>query len=163
MLNRISLIVVVCYVLCCACSYSSGVNKDLATGLTYSYKNCRVGDVQMVDERGIPFTSNIVPINSTFLIKALGVQNFQVVNGKAFPGCEITLKDKLDKIVGHLPDLFESSAKEGIPTPGPLDLSATISLSQPLVTGDTYSVDARFFDKQQPGRELVVSVDVLLN
>lgn len=161
--NRIYFIVALCCMMCSACSYSGGVVKDLATGMAYSYKNCRVRDVQMVDERGIPFTSNVVPINSTFLIKASGVQHFQVMNGKAFPGCEITLKDKLKNIVGHLPDLFETSAKEGIPTPGPLDLSASISLSKPLVTGETYSVEARFFDKQQSNRELVVSVDVLLN
>ncbi|MFT3704363.1 MAG: hypothetical protein QM802_18485 [Agriterribacter sp.] len=160
--NRILFIAVLYCMVYSACSYSSGVSKDLATGLTYSYKNCQVRDVKMVDEKGIPFTSNIVPINATFFIKASGVQNFQLMNGKVFPGCEITVKDKLKDTVGHLPDAFVVSAKDGIATPGPLDLSASIVLSSPLVTGETYAVEARFFDKQQANRELTVSVDVLL-
>lgn len=163
MSNRICFIVVLCCIIFSACSFSTGVVKDLATGMAYSYKNCRVRDVEMVDEKGIPFTSNVVPINSTFLIRASGVENFRILNGKAFPGCEITVKDNLKKTVGHLPDAFNVSAKDGINTPGLLDLSATISLSKPLVAGETYSVDARFFDKQESNRELLVSVDVLLN
>ena len=160
--NRISLAAIVSCLLFTACSLGGGVSKDVATGLTYHYTHCVVQDVQLVNPRNIPFTDNIVHIGATFLISAIGIQNFTLTEGKAHPGCELILKDKTNKTIAQVPDLLESSAKDGISTSGPLDLAATITLSPPLVTGETYTITARFFDKKDSKREVVAEVTVQL-
>lgn len=160
--NRISLVALISCLLFTACSLGGGVSKDLATGLTYHYAHCVVRDVQLVNARNIPFTDNIVHMGATFLISATGIHNFTLTDGKAHPGCELTLKDKSNKTIAQVPDLLESSAKDGISTSGPLDLSATITMSPPLVSGETYTITARFFDKKEAKREVVAEVTVQL-
>ncbi len=162
MSTRISLIAVISCLALTACSISGGRSKDLATGLTYRYAHCSVRDVQLVDTRNIPFTSNIVHMGATFLVSATGIQNFTLTDGKAYTGCELTLKDRFNKTVARVPDILESSAKDGISTPGPLDLAATITMSPPLMSGETYTITARFFDKKEVKREVVAEVAVLL-
>ncbi|MCG2616194.1 hypothetical protein LZZ85_17990 [Terrimonas sp. NA20] len=162
MSTRISLAAVTSWLILTACSIGGGANKDLATGLTYRYTHCSVRDVQLVDVRNIPFTSNVVHMGTTFLVSASGIQNFTLTDGKAYPGCELTLKDKLGKTIAQVPDLLESTAKDGIITPGPLDLAATITMSPPLTSGETYRITARFFDKKEVKREVVAEVVVQL-
>jgi hypothetical protein len=101
-------------------------------------------------------------MGATFLVSATGIQNFTLTDGKAYTGCELTLKDRFNKTVARVPDILESSAKDGISTPGPLDLAATITMSPPLMSGETYTITARFFDKKEVKREVVAEVAVLL-
>ena len=145
-----------------ACSFSAGAKKDLKTGLTYTYKGCTVMNVKLVDAQQIPLTSNEVQLGATVAIAAFGVQNFRLRDGKAYPGCELTIKDSLGKVLATAPDILEADAKDGIATPGPLDLSATFRFSEPFTSGETCYVTARFFDKKNPGTELTASVKVLI-
>jgi hypothetical protein len=159
MSNRISLTAVVsCFVLT-ACSIGGGVR---AGWLTYRYTHCIVRNVQLVDASNKPFTDNVVHMGATFLVAATGIQHFTITDGKAYPGCELSVKDKFDKTIARIPDVLESIAKDGIHTPGPLDLAATITLSPPLKSGETYKVTARFFDKKEAEREVVAEVAVQL-
>ncbi|MET0466443.1 MAG: hypothetical protein ABW007_25015 [Chitinophagaceae bacterium] len=162
MSTRIPPIAVISCLVLTACSIGGGVNKDLATGLTYRYAHCSVRDVQLVDTRNIPFTNNVVHMGATFLISATGIQNFTLTDGKAYPGCELTLKDKLNKTIAQVPDVLESTAKDGISTPGSLDLTATITMSPPLMSGESYRITARFFDRREVKREVVAEVEVRL-
>lgn len=149
-------------VLFAACTFSAGVKKDLATGLVYSYKGCSVREVTLVDAQQIPLTGNVVRLNETYAIAAAGVQRFQLTGGKAYPGCELTVKDTLGHTIAHAEDVLEDSAKEGIDTTGPLDLSATFHFSRPFNHGESYTVIARFFDKQHAENEIIASVKLLL-
>ena len=153
---------VVITLLFAACSFSAGAKKDFETGLTYTYKGCTVTDVKLVDAQKIPLTSNVVQLGETFAIAVSGVQNFRLTDGKAYPGCELTIKDSLGNVLATAPDILEASAKDGIATPGPLDLSATFRFSEPFTSGETCFVTARFFDKENPQTELVASVKVLI-
>jgi hypothetical protein len=159
MSNRITLTAVISCLVLTACSIGGGVNQGW---LTYHYAHCTVRNVQLVDTRNKPFTSNIVQMESTFLIAATGVQNFTLTDGKAYPGCELSIKDQFDKTIAQVPDILESTAKDGISTPGPLDLAATITMSPPLKSGETYRITARFFDKKETKREVVAEVAVQL-
>lgn len=162
MSSRILLTTIISCLLLIACSLDGGRSKDLATGLTYHYTNCLVRDVRLIDARNVPYTNNIVHMGATFLVSATGIQNFTLTDGKAYPGCELTVKDKSNKIIAQMPDVLESSAKDGISTPGPLDLAATLTMSPPLISGETYMITARFFDKKEAKREVVAEVAVLL-
>ena len=145
------------------CRFSAGVKKDLYTGLTFQYYDCTVNDVQLKDNAGIPLTSNLVHLNSQVEIAATGVGNFQLVNGRAYPGCELTVQDSTGKIIAQAPNVLADASREGIVTNNLLDLSATVSFSEPLVKGQTYEITARFFDTKKQKREVVTKVDLWLN
>lgn len=162
MSTRISISAAIICLILTACSISAGQGKDPATGLTYHYAHCSVQDVKLVDSKNLPFTGNVVHMGATFQISATGIQNFALTDGKAYPGCELTVKDKADKTIAHVSDVLESSAKDGINTPGPLDLAATITMSPPLISGESYLITARFFDKKESTKGVVAEVAVQL-
>lgn len=159
MSNRIPLTVVISCLALAACSIGEGAVEG---ALTYRYANCAVRNVQLVDAGNKPIINNVVPMGATFQIAATGVQNFIRTDGKAYPACELSVKDKFGKTIARMPDVLESSAKDGINTPGPLDLSATITMTPPLKSGETYKIIARFFDKKDVKSEVVAEVVVLL-
>ncbi|MEO6979057.1 MAG: hypothetical protein ABI113_11785, partial [Mucilaginibacter sp.] len=91
-----------------------------------------------------------------------GVENYKLNGGKAYPGCELTLKDKSGKVAGSIPDLFADISKNGLNPTGATTLTAMLTLQHPFVSGETYHITARFFDKEEPKNEIKVDVDVLL-
>jgi len=145
-----------------ACHFSVGTSKDFNTGLKESHNGFAVRDVFLANKDGQHLKSNKVKMDSTFTIVATGVENYKLNGGKAYPGCELTLKDKTGKVLGSIPDLLADIAKNGIAPTGATTLTAMLSLHHPFVSGETYHVAARFFDKYEPKNEIKVEVDVLL-
>lgn len=159
MSRPVAMTAVISGVVLTACSIGGGVSEGK---LTYHYTDCVVRNVQLVDAGNKPITNNVVHMGTTFLIAATGIQNFTLTDGKAYPGCELSVTDRFDKTIARIPDVLESSAKDGISTPGALDLSATITMSPPLTSGETYKITARFFDKKEAKKEVVAEVAVRL-
>lgn len=145
-----------------ACQFSVGTKKDLKTGLSLSYNGFKADDAYLVDATGKRMENNKVPLNSNFSIVVTGVGNYTLKNGKAYPGCEITVKDKSGKVMGTLPDVMSEAAKNGLDPNGAVTLTATVSMSPPFKVGETYHVIARFFDKQNAKSKLTAEVDVVL-
>ena len=145
-----------------ACHFSVGTSKDFNTGLKESHNGFSVSDVFLANKAGQHLKSNKVKMDSTFIIVATGVGNYKLNGGKAYPGCELTLKDKTGKVMGSVPDLMADIAKNGLEPTGATTLTAMLSLHHPFVSGETYHVAARFFDKEDPKNEIKVDVDVLL-
>jgi hypothetical protein len=144
------------------CHFSVGSNKDLSTGLSSSYNGFSVKDVFLADTAGKHLSSNKIPINSTFFIIANGIGNYTLKNGKAYPGCEITINDKNGKLMGHLPDAMAEISKDGLEPSVAAALSANVTLSPPLVVGEPYHVAIRFFDKENEKNKITADVDVVL-
>lgn len=145
------------------CSFNGGVKKDLTTGLTASYAGFAVNDVKLVTPQGIALTDNTVSLDSSFAIAVFGVRHFQLIDGKAYPGCELTIKDTPGKIIAHAADVLAAFTKDGIATKDAVDLAATIRMSKPLIVGEKYHITARFFDKQNSKNELLAEVNVVLH
>jgi len=145
-----------------ACNFSVGTNKDLKTGLSTYYNGFRVEEVFLANSAKQHLASNKVPLDSTFLIVANGVENYTLKDGKAYPGCEITITDKTKKIVGHIDDAMADVSVNGLEPALAKVLSARITLHQPFLSGETYHVATRFFDKQNEKNKITGDIDIAL-
>lgn len=145
-----------------ACQFSVGTKKDLKTGLAISYNGFSVEDVFLTNGVRSRLSTNKIPIDSTFSIIATGVGNYKLKDGKAYPGCELTIKDKSGKVMGNAPDLMAEVSRNGLDPAGATTLSATLTLHAPFVAGETYHVTARFFDKENPKNQLTADVNIAL-
>lgn len=146
----------------CGCHFSAGTQKDVKTGLSVSYNGFAIEGANLTDASGKQLNSNKIPMDSTFAIQVKGVQNYTLRNGKAFPGCELTITDKNNKLLASAPDLMENVVKDGLEPKGAAVLYATISLHPPFKRGETYHIAARFFDKENVKNEIKTDVDVTL-
>ncbi|MBD1384307.1 hypothetical protein IDJ75_03380 [Mucilaginibacter rigui] len=144
------------------CHFSAGTNKDLKTGLSSSYYGFSVEDVFLANSSKERLSSNKIPLNSTFLILATGVGNYTLKDGKAYPGCEITIKDKSGKTVGHIDNAMSDISSSGLPPEGATTLSARVTLYPPFVAGETYHVSVRFFDNQNEKNKITADIDIVL-
>lgn len=145
--------------LCGACSFSAGTNKDLATGLSYSYNGFRVDRVLLIGPDNTIMGSNEVVLNSQIAIVVEGLSNYELKNDKAFPGLMMTVTDKAGVAVISEADLF-SEGKEGYPATDASALRGTITIGNPMVSGETYHAKIRIWDKVKPENELTAEVDL---
>jgi predicted small secreted protein len=144
-----------------ACNFSKGVKKDLTTGLSASYNGFALEDVYLAAEDGSRLPNNQVPLGSKIRIVVDGVENFANKDGKVFPGCTIVLTDKQGKSLLNLPDAFES-LNAGTTEDQAHVLQADLSTGNPMVSGETYHLKTRFFDKNNPESEIVAEVDLVM-
>ena len=143
----------------CSGSFSKGVKKDLSTGLTSSYNGFAVSDIYLtVDDKKL--SDNKVILGKKVELIADGVDYYQVIDGKVNPGCRIILTDKAGKEILNLPDAFANedaldNTKAGM-------LRAALSTGSPMVAGETYHLNVRFFDKNKKESEIVSDVDLVM-
>lgn len=155
------LIAAVFLILLNACNFSKGVKKDLSTGLNASYNGFGIEDIYLAGANGSRLSNNKVPMGAKLAVVTTGVKNYAIKDGKAFPGCRIVLTDKAGKEVINLPDAF-SSMVNGTPETEASTLQATLNTGDPMVTGETYHLAVRFFDKQRPESEIKADIDLLM-
>lgn len=155
--------------LCCVaiifltgCHFSVGTSKDLNTGLSVSYNGFKIDNAYLVNSADKPLNTNKIPLDSGFAIQVRGVENYTLKNGKAYPGCELTIYDKTGKSLGTAPDLMADIAKNGLDPNAATTLSATLTLHEPFKRGEKYHITARFFDKENKKNEIKTNVDVVL-
>jgi len=145
--------------LCSACSFSVGANKDFATGLSYSYNGFDVDRVVLVGPDNTIMGSNEVVLNSQVGIVVQGLTDYALKEGKAFPGIMMTVTDKSGATVINESDLF-SEQKEGYSPADASVLRGTITIGNPMVSGQTYHAKMRIWDKVKPENELTAEVDL---
>jgi hypothetical protein len=146
-------------ILCSACSFSAGTNKDFATGLSYSYNGFRVERVVLVGPDNTPMGSDEVVLNTQVAIVAEGIANYELKDGKAFPGMMMTVTDKAGVAVISEADLF-AQGTEGYAATDAAILRGTITIGNPMVSGETYHAKIRIWDKVKPENELTAEVDL---
>jgi len=145
--------------LCSACSFSAGTNKDFATGLSYSYNGFGVERVVLVGPDNTIMGNNEVVLNSQIALVVEGLTNYELKDEKAFPGLMMTVTDKSGVAVISEADLF-SEGKDGYPATDASALRGTITIGNPMVSGETYHAKIRIWDKVKPENELIAEVDL---
>lgn len=141
-------------------SFSKGVKKDSTTGLNSSYNGFAVDDIYLTDDKGNKLTSNQVTLGNALLLVASGVENYKLVNGKAYPGCNIILTDKNKKELLNLADAF-ASLNEGIPAAEATELKATLTTGTTMQAGETYQLYVHFYDKKKPTSVITSTITLL--
>ena len=144
-----------------SCQFSKGVKKDLNTGMTSSYNGFSLDDVYLANENGNRLSDNKIILGSKVLVLVTGVDYFSEKNGKVFPGCRIILTDKNNKEILNLPDAFVDMVN-GTTTAQAKTLQASLNTGEPMVAGETYHLNVRFYDKNKKENEIVCKVDLVL-
>ena len=145
----------------CSCKFSTGIKKDLSTGLTSVNNGLSAEDIFLKEYEGNRLPNNKVKLGNKISLSASGVENFELKNGKVYPGCQIILTDKNKKEVINLPDAFADMVN-GSTEDETNTLNATLTTGDPMVVGETYHLYVRFFDKQKKESEIVSNVDILM-
>jgi hypothetical protein len=145
--------------LCGACNFSAGTNKDFATGLSYSYNGFRVERAVLVGPDNAPMGNNEVVLNTQVAVVVEGLTNYELKDDRAFPGMSMTVTDKAGVAVISEADLF-AEGKDGYPAVDAAVLRGTITIGNPMVSGETYHAKIRIWDKVKPENELTAEVDL---
>lgn len=159
-MKQIQILIALSSIILFSCNFSKGVKKDLSTGLSSSYNGFAVEDIYLSVD-GKKLSSNKVVLGNVVTIVATGVDNFKVKEGKVFPGCSILLIDKSGKEILNLADAF-SEMKEGIESSKASTLNADLNTGNPMVSGETYHLKTRFYDKLKKENEIVSEVNLVM-
>ena len=143
-----------------ACSFSKGVKKDLSTGLSYNYNGFGVENVLLVDPNNEAMHNNKVQLNTVTNMIVVGLTNYGLKDGKVFPGMKIVVTDKNGNAVINQADLFSDTP--GYPAESASQLRGSITVAQPMKSGETYHVKMRVWDKVEPANELNTEVDLVV-
>ena len=159
MIRKISLATLAAIVLC-ACSFSAGTHKDLGTGLSYSYNGFAVDEVLLVGPDNEVMSNNEVDLNTKVAIVVQGLQNYELADGMAHPGLMLKLTDTAGNPVLDEEDLFADS--EGYPAEDASVLRGSVTVGNPMKSGETYHLQIRVWDKQKPESVLTADVDLVV-
>jgi hypothetical protein len=143
-----------------ACNFSAGTKKDLSTGLSYSYNGFTVGEAYFVGPDNKPLGSNEVAVNTTVAIVLQGIENYVLENDRAFPGLSMSVTDKDGNTVLGNSDLFEGG--DGYSAADASILRGTVTVGDPMVSGETYHVKMRVWDKKKPESEITAEIDIVV-
>lgn len=142
------------------CNFSAGAKKDFSTGLSYSYNGFVVQNVRLIDQANNAMISNKVQLNTEVAITALGIHNYGVKDGKAFPGMLLLVTDSTGKPVINVADLFADN--QGYPPERATELRGTITVAKPMAAGQTYHVKMHIWDKVTAGNEVNAETDLVV-
>lgn len=148
-------------ILICSCKFSTGIKKDLSTGLTSVNNGLSAEDIFLKEYEGTRLQNNKVKMGTKISLAAAGVENFELKDGKVYPGCQIILTDKNKKEVINLADAFADMVN-GSTEDETKTLNATLTTGDPMIVGETYHLYVRFFDKQKKENEIVSNVDIVM-
>jgi hypothetical protein len=142
----------------CSCQFSAGKKKDLKTGLSVSNKGFSLDESYLVGPDNTRKADNQVPLNSTVAIVVEGVENYVLKAGKAYPGLMLTVTDKDGHAVLDEPDLL--AKYDGFPPTDAAVLRGTVTVGNPMRSGETYHVKMRVWDKNKFENEITAEVDI---
>ncbi|HET7178846.1 MAG TPA: hypothetical protein VFI14_03940 [Chryseosolibacter sp.] len=142
----------------CSCEFSAGTKKDLRTGLSVSNKGFSFDDSYLVGPDNTRKADNKVPLNSTVAIVVQGIDHYVLKDGKAFPGLMLTVTDKDGKPVLDEQDLL--AEYDGVAPTDAAVLRGTVTVGNPMQSGETYHVKMRVWDKNKFENEINAEVDI---
>jgi hypothetical protein len=142
----------------CSCEFSAGKKKDFKTGLSVSNDGFTIGESYLVGPDNTRKADNKVPMNSTMAIVVEGIENYAIKDGKAYPGLMLTVTDVEGKPVLDEQDLL--SKYDGFPPADAAVLKGTVTVGNPMRSGEIYHVKMRVWDKNKFENEIIAEVDI---
>jgi hypothetical protein len=153
-MNNIQLLRVISFVTILLLNFScdhkvAGIKKDLATGLTTTYKGMEPAKAFMImNDEVINHTD--IPLGEQFLVINDGINGLVIKNGKVKVGCYLKIADNSGVILLEEKDLF--AANDDFPEKEARMLKCTVSTGKPMKWEEDYYVTVSFWDKQGSGR-----------
>jgi hypothetical protein len=159
-MRKTSSILTACALFLWSCNFSVGTNKDFTTGLSYNYNGFAVDEVLLVGPDNVAMSNNEVQLNTEIAIVAQGITNYDLKDGKAFPGLMLSLTDKAGNSILDEADLFANG--EGYSATDASILRGSLTVGAPMKSGETYHLKTRIWDKTKPENELTAEVDIVV-
>ena len=142
----------------CSCEFSAGKKKDFNTGLSVSNDGFTLEESYLVGPDNTRKADNKVPLNSTVAIVVEGIENYELKDGKAYPGLMLTVTDAAGNAVLDEQDLLADNS--GFVPSDAAVLRGTVTVGSPMRSGETYHVTMRVWDKNKFENEIVAEVDI---
>lgn len=127
-------------------SASAGVKLDANTGTKSSYSGFSVDEIYIVDAKDDQLSSNEVALDTKFSIVYQGIENYTLKDGKVFPGLSLQVTDSNGADVVSEADLL-ASYTEGVTESEASVLRGSVTVGEPMKSGETYHCKIRVFDK----------------
>ncbi len=159
-MKKTSLLALMIAMIAASCNFSAGVKKDFGTTLSFEYSGFGVEEVAFVGPDNERASNNEVKLNTQVAIVAQGLTNYELKDGKAFPGLALTVKDEQGNAVIDEADLFAQS--EGFSADDASGIRGTITIGSPMESGKTYDVSMRIWDKNKPETQLTATMEIVV-
>ncbi len=127
---------------------TTGIKKDLNTGMLTSYNGMTTEETQMVMNNEV-MNHNDVPIGESFVIINKGIKGLTVMDNQVSVGCSLVISDKNGKVLLSEPDLFKGSDTYKKDELG--FLRCTVNTGEPMKWEEKYDVAVVFTDKYGKG------------
>ncbi len=127
-------------------SASAGVKLDVNTGTKTNYSGFSVDEIYVVDINDAQLSSNEVDLNTKFSIVYQGIENYTLKDGKVFPGLSLQVTDASGADIMSEADLLASYA-EGVSASEASVLRGSVTVGEPMKSGEIYHCKIRVFDK----------------
>jgi hypothetical protein len=147
-MKNILIIVLLIILSSCEKSISKGFKKDVTLGLSTSWDGLNMKDAYLMDlETKTRLNTNEVALDKKIAIVVTGVDNLTEKDGKVMPSIDIQVADEANNVLYDGKDLLKSEySKENAST-----LDATLTIGSPMESGKSYTMKARFYDKNGTG------------
>lgn len=141
------------------CNFSVGTKADLTSGLSSSWNGLDAETIYFVDQEDQSITNKQVNWNTECSFVFEGISNYTLKDGNAFPGITLTVTDPSGAEIVAFDDML-ANYTEGVSATDASVLRASLTVGDPMKVGETYTVTARVFDKQNAEAEIVSKVTV---
>lgn len=150
--------IAVCFLIT-ACNFSSGTRKDFVTGFSVTYNGFSIGEFGLVNGQNEQTKSNEVAIGNVIGLEVDGIENYQVKDEQVFPGLGLIVTGKDGTVILEGDDIL---GKESYNTDNASVMRGTITVGDPMKSGETYHVKMRIWDKLKPESEIIVEGDIVV-
>ncbi len=129
---------------------NAGDNRDILTGLTWSYKKLNLEEAYITIDNDKLETSEI-EYGKRINIVLAGVSGYELDNGKVQIGCKIAVSTSEGKVIISADDAFSASYEGGLTPEDAETLNTSLVIGKPLEIGKEYTWVTHFWDKNGKG------------
>jgi hypothetical protein len=158
-MKKTSSILILIALVVSSCNFSVGTKADLTSGLSSSWNGLDAETIYFVDQEDQSITNKQVTWNSECSFVFEGISNYTLKDGNAFPGITLTVTDQSGAEIVAFDDML-ANYTEGVSATDASVLRASLTVGDPMKVGETYTVTARVFDKQNAEAEIVSKVTI---
>ncbi|MFA4930596.1 MAG: hypothetical protein WC570_01880 [Patescibacteria group bacterium] len=130
----------------CEWNFGKGVQKDLLSGLQVTNDGL-VYESAYLTVNDQETTENVFDLGTEVFMNFDGVDYFEEVDGKVFPGAAMVVYDADGQELFSEDDLFAQYSESGVTPEEASAMFVSLLIGDPLVSGEQYTWKARIWDK----------------
>lgn len=128
--------------------------------MSISYNGFRVGEATLVNGENQVTTSNVVSMNEKIALVVNDIENYEEKEGRVFPVLDLIVTNKDGETTLEGKDILAS--EEGYLPQDAAVMRGTITVGNPMRSGETYHAKMTITDKLKPENVITVEVDLVV-